>query len=80
MATARIRVCGLNDSIGSWQLTHNLVPTLCVGIQHGRFAPGATHLTMYDELGNYPRHQYETITPAIFMPIEMQLSDGLGVE
>jgi hypothetical protein len=42
--------------------------------------PGATHQPMYDEQGNYPWHQYETITPAIFMPIEMQLSDELGVE
>ena len=42
-------------------------------------APGATHQPMYDEQGNYPWHQYETITQAIFMPIEMQLSDELGV-
>jgi hypothetical protein len=42
-------------------------------------APGATHQPMYDEQGNYPWHQYETITPAVFMPIEMQLSDELGV-
>jgi hypothetical protein len=34
---------------------------------------------MYDEQGNYPWHQYETITPSVFMPIEMQLSDELGV-
>jgi hypothetical protein len=38
-------------------------------------APGATHQPMYDEQGNYPWHQYETITPGVFMPIEMQLSD-----
>jgi hypothetical protein len=42
-------------------------------------APGATHQPMYDEQGNYPWHQYETITPAVFMPIEMQLGDELGV-
>ena len=42
-------------------------------------APGATHQPMYDEQGNYPWHQYETITPSVFMPIEMQLSDELGV-
>ena len=42
-------------------------------------APGATHMPMYDERGNYPWHQYETITQAVFMPIEMQLSDELGV-
>ncbi len=33
-------------------------------------APGATHKPMYDEQGNYPWHQYETITPGIFMAIE----------
>src|SRR5210317_375427 len=30
-------------------------------------APGTTHKPMFDENGNYPWHQYETITPAIFM-------------
>ena len=34
-------------------------------------APGVTHKPMYDEHGNYPWHQYETITPAIFMAIEI---------
>lgn len=34
-------------------------------------APGATHKPMFDENGNYPWHQYETITPAIFMAIEV---------
>jgi hypothetical protein len=34
-------------------------------------APGATHRPMYDEHGNYPWHQYETITPAIFMAVEI---------
>lgn len=43
-------------------------------------APGATHKPMYDEQGNYPWHQYETITPGIFMAIEMLPSDELGVE
>ncbi|MBN2051701.1 MAG: hypothetical protein JW760_14720 [Spirochaetales bacterium] len=38
-------------------------------------APGGTHRPMYDEHGNYPWHQYETITAGIFMPIEMQLSN-----
>jgi hypothetical protein len=36
-------------------------------------APGATHQPMYDDEGNYPWHQYETITRGVFMPIEMQL-------
>jgi hypothetical protein len=34
-------------------------------------APGATHKPMYDEAGNYPWHQYETITPGILMAVEM---------
>lgn len=34
-------------------------------------APGATHKPMFDEQGNYPWHQYETITPGIFMAIEL---------
>lgn len=34
-------------------------------------APGMTHKPMFDENGNYPWHQYETITPAIFMAIEV---------
>ena len=38
-------------------------------------APGATHRPMYDAQGNYPWHQYETITPAIIMAVEM-LPDG----
>lgn len=42
-------------------------------------APGATHKPMYDEQGNYPWHQYETITPGIFMAIEMLPSDEPGV-
>jgi hypothetical protein len=42
-------------------------------------APGNTHLPMYNEDCVYPWHQYETITPAIFMATEMQLTDELGV-
>ncbi len=34
-------------------------------------APGATHRPMYDAEGGYPWHQYETITPGIFMAVEM---------
>ena len=34
-------------------------------------APGSTHRPMYDEDGNYPWHQFETITPSIFMAVEM---------
>ncbi|MDE2790424.1 MAG: hypothetical protein OXI81_08370 [Paracoccaceae bacterium] len=38
-------------------------------------APGQTHRPMYDSEGNYPWHQFETITPGIFMAVEM-LPDG----
>ena len=34
-------------------------------------APGATHKPMFDANGNYPWHQYETITPGIIMAIEV---------
>lgn len=34
-------------------------------------APGTTHRPMYDEAGNYPWHQFETITPSIFMAVEI---------
>jgi hypothetical protein len=39
-------------------------------------APGNTHRPMYDQDGNYPWHQYETITPSIFLAIEM-LPEGV---
>lgn len=34
-------------------------------------APGTTHRPMYDADGNYPWHQYETITPSVFMAVEI---------
>ncbi len=34
-------------------------------------APGYTHRPMYDATGNYPWHQYETITESIFMALEI---------
>ncbi len=34
-------------------------------------APGTTHRPMYDADGTYPWHQFETITPSIFMAVEM---------
>lgn len=34
-------------------------------------APGTTHRPMYDAHGNYPWHQFETITPSVFMAVEM---------
>lgn len=33
-------------------------------------APGVTHRPMYDADGNYPWHQFETITPSVFMALE----------
>lgn len=34
-------------------------------------APGTTHRPMYDNEGNYPWHQFETITPSIFLAVEI---------
>ena len=34
-------------------------------------APGTTHRPMYDDKGRYPWHQFETITPSVFMAAEM---------
>ena len=39
-------------------------------------APGTTHRPMYDASGKYPWHQFETITPSVFMAVEM-LPDGV---
>lgn len=33
-------------------------------------APGHTHRPMFDEQGNYPWHQFETITPSVFVAFE----------
>lgn len=35
-------------------------------------APGTTHKPMFDKKITYPWHQYETITPSIFMAIEIK--------
>ena len=40
-------------------------------------APGNTHRPMYDNEGNYPWHQFETITPSIFMAVEMLPSGAI---
>ena len=34
-------------------------------------APGSTHRPMYDAGGKYPWHQFETITPSVFMAVEI---------
>lgn len=38
-------------------------------------SPGTTHRPMYDSEGNYPWHQYETVTPSIFMAVEILPTD-----
>ena len=40
-------------------------------------APGTTHRPMYDAEGNYPWHQFETITPSIFMAVELLPAEAL---
>ena len=42
-------------------------------------APGATHKPMFDAAGNYPWHQYETITPSVFLAVEM-LPEGATIK
>ena len=34
-------------------------------------APGVTHQPMYDAEGNYPWHQFETITPSVILAVEI---------
>lgn len=41
-------------------------------------APGMTHKPMFDAEGNYPWHQFETITPSVFLAVEM-LPEGASV-
>ena len=41
-------------------------------------APGMTHKPMFDDEGNYPWHQFETITPSVFLAVEM-LPEGARV-
>ncbi len=41
-------------------------------------APGMTHKPMFDAKGNYPWHQFETITPSVFLAVEM-LPDGAPI-
>lgn len=36
-----------------------------------QMAPGVTHRPMYDAEGNYPWHRYETITPSVFLAVEI---------
>lgn len=38
-------------------------------------SPGTTHRPMFDSEGNYPWHQYETVTPSIFMAVEIVPDD-----
>ena len=41
-------------------------------------APGMTHKPMFDADGNYPWHQFETITPSVFLAVEM-LPEGAEI-
>jgi len=41
-------------------------------------APGCSHIPMFDEDCLYPWHQYETITPGVFMATEMWLTEESG--
>ncbi len=41
-------------------------------------APGVTHKPMFDAEGNYPWHQFETITPSVFLAVEM-LPEGAPI-
>jgi len=34
-------------------------------------SPGTTHSPMYDDQGNFPWHQFETITPSVLLAVEM---------
>lgn len=43
-------------------------------------APGCTHAPMYDENCIYPWHQYETVTPGIFMAVEMRFAGKFETE
>ena len=40
--------------------------------------PGCSHVPMYNENVEYPWHQYETVTPSIFMATEMQAQGALS--
>lgn len=39
--------------------------------QESIMAPGVVHEKFYDADGNYPWHQYHSLTPCIYMPIEI---------
>ena len=41
-------------------------------------APGVTHKPMFDAEGNYTWHQFETITPSVFLAVEM-LPEGAEI-
>ncbi len=50
------------------QCTANDIATLYL---EETMAPGCTHRPLYDANGNYPWHQYETITPSVFLAVEI---------
>ena len=39
--------------------------------QELNMAPGTVHDKMYDSEGNYPWHEYKSVTPCVYCPIEL---------
>ena len=39
--------------------------------QELNMAPGTVHDKMYDSQGNYPWHEYKSVTPCVYCPIEI---------
>lgn len=39
-------------------------------------APGIVHDKMYDSNGKYPWHEYKSVTPCVYCPIELDRGDG----
>lgn len=39
--------------------------------QELNMAPGTVHDKMYDSKGNYPWHEYKSVTPCVYCPIEL---------
>lgn len=44
--------------------------------QELNMAPGVVHDKMYDSQGLYPWHEYKSVTPCVYCPIELDRGDG----
>ena len=44
--------------------------------QELNMAPGIVHDKMYDSQGKYPWHEYKSVTPCVYCPIELDRGDG----